>query len=159
MWGPNLRDGGFLSKRNGTSTALGIKVDRVKHVIYWRLGYSISKVDRTRQDIPFLHLSSRLLHFNRDFSRSLPCQLFKRLLQGQIICGSISQILGFKLLIVYSIEKIHDISVHVLVVSCSVIVVFLELPEDFLYLFNGIAIGDHVIEKLEDFFIVYVPIE
>jgi hypothetical protein len=86
------------------------------------------------------------LHFKRDVSRSLPCQLFKRLLQGQIVGGSISQILGFKLLIVDSIEKIHDISVHVLVVSCSVIVVFLELPDDFLYLFNGIAIRDHVIE-------------
>lgn len=97
------------------------------------------------------------MRFNGDVFRSFPCQLFKRLLQGQIVSGSLSQILGFKLLIVNSIEKIHDISVHVLVVSCSVIVVFLELPEDFLYLFNGIAIGDHVIEKLEDFFIINVP--
>jgi hypothetical protein len=67
--------------------------------------------------------------------------------------------LGLELLIVDSIEKIHYIGVHVLVVSGSVIVVFLELPEDFLDLFNGIAIGHHVIEKLEDLFIIDVPFE
>lgn len=67
--------------------------------------------------------------------------------------------MGLELLIVDSIEKIHDVGVHVLVVSSSVIVVFLELPEDFLDLFNGIAIGDHVIKKLEDLLIIDVPFE